>query len=152
MVYFLLSRIGIVYYLYPMKNTFVIIISIFIVTSCRYTNKELKEHIINTDSIAINYFPGDGTMDTVVAVKIIREKKNIEQLATFVAARSTAEKYNCGVDGSLHFFKMSKVIQDVDFRMNAGDCMHFSFLQKGELKTSVLTNEAKELLTALKNK
>jgi uncharacterized lipoprotein NlpE involved in copper resistance len=135
-----------------MKNILFTTLIILILVGCNNTNEELKKQISNSDSVAINFFRGDGTMDTVIEVKIIRDKKNIQQLASFISARSSNKRYDCGVDGSLHFFKMNKVIQDVDFRMNAADCMHFSFLQKGELKASKLSDEAKELLGSMRTR
>ncbi|MEO6722476.1 MAG: hypothetical protein ABIN67_19055 [Ferruginibacter sp.] len=151
-VFSFLNRYQALFYLYRMKNVLITTLIILSLASCNNTNEELKKHIINSDSVAINYFPGDGSMDTVIAVKIIRDQKDIQQLATFVSERSNNQQYSCGVDGSLHFFKMNKVIQDVDFRMNAADCMHFSFLQQGELKAGKLSNEAKEFLGSLKSK
>ena len=50
-------------------------------TSCNKPDKKIKERINNADSLAINYFKGDGTMDAVIAVKIVRDKKIMDQLA-----------------------------------------------------------------------
>ena len=44
-------------------------------------------------------------MDTVVGVKIIRDKKTVGQFATLISAETESENKNCGYDGSLHFFK-----------------------------------------------
>ena len=118
--------------------------------SCRHTNEELKARLVNADSVAINYFTGNGSMDTVVAVKVIRDKANIERLVSLISIGTITANYKCGVDGSLHFFKFNKVVQDIDFRMNEESCMQFSFLQRGELKASKLSREAKELLEMLK--
>jgi hypothetical protein len=106
----------------------------------------LKERINNADSIAINFFKGDGTMDTVVAVKIIRDKKVIENLSTLVCAASAKPTIKCGYDGSLHFFKNNLVVQDIDFRINDAACRYFTFKLSGELKATVLSTEAQKLL------
>ena len=119
-------------------------------TACRQANEELRERIINSDSIAINYFTGDGSMDSVISVKIIRDKQSIGQLASIISATTISANYKCGVDGSLHFFKINRVVQDVDFRMSNADCMQFSFLQQGQLKAAKLPGEAKELLEKLR--
>lgn len=101
--------------------------------------------------MAINYFKGDGTMDTVIAVKIIRDKQAIEQMATLIAERPIVKSSQCkGYDGSIHFFKMNQVVQDIDFRMEADDCMYFSFLQFGKLQTTALPGEAKNLISSYK--
>ena len=121
----------------------------FVLSGCDQSNEEIKERIIDSDSVAINYFRGDGNLDTVVAVKIIRDSGKIAQLAQFISAGPSSKKQNCGYDGSIHFFKMSKVIQDVNFRMNQANCMHFSFFQNGNFKTSELSTEAKALLDSI---
>lgn len=85
-------------------------------------------------------------MDTVVAVKIIRDKKTITNLSTVISASTAKPDLKCGLDGSLHFFKNNIVVQDIDFRMNDADCRYFTFKQSGELKATVLSDEANRLL------
>ena len=89
-------------------------------------------------------------MDTVVAVKIISDKMIITQLADLISTNAMSDIYKCGYDGSLHFFKQNKVIQDINFRMNDVNCMQFSFLQDGELAATKLTPEAKQLLESVR--
>ncbi len=117
--------------------------------SCKQSVTQLSAKIIDSDSMAINYFKGDGSMDTVIAVKIIRNKDQINQLAKMAGGHAT-DNFKCGYDGSLHFFKMGKVIQDIDFRMNDVQCMHFSFMLEGKLYTTGLSPEAKQLLEGLR--
>ncbi len=119
-------------------------------SACNWGNEKIKERITNSDSVAINYFKGDGSIDTVVAVKIIRDKKAINELAGLIAAKNISGNFKCGYDGSLHFFKMNHVIQDIDFKMNDADCMHFSFSLDGKLSATKLSPEAKQLLELLK--
>lgn len=123
---------------------------VIVFSACNNGNEKIKERVSNSDSVAINYFKGDGSMDTVVAVKIIRDKKTINELANLIAAKNSAGDFKCGYDGSLHFFKMNSVIQDIDFKMNDADCMHFSFSQEGKLTATKLSPEAKLLLESLK--
>lgn len=130
-----------------MKNIFYILIAACVLISCKHPDKELEQRISGADSMAINYFRGDGTMDTVVAVRIIRDKQQIKQIAGLIAASPAERNNKCGYDGSLHFFKMNQVVQDIDFRMNDGDCMYFSFLQNGKHQATGLSKEAKELIT-----
>lgn len=128
----------------------VIVALVFILTACNSTNKKIKEKISNTDSIVINYFRGDGSMDTVIAVKIVRDKKQIEQLVNLISASSAKPNLKCGYDGSLHFFKKNMVVQDIDFRMNEPACSYFSFRQEGNIAATILLPEAKQLLENLK--
>ena len=117
--------------------------------SCNESVTKLTEKITGADSLAINYFKGDGTMDSVIAVKIIADKNKINQLAK-LAGGHTTKNSNCGFDGSLHFFKNNQVIQDIQFRMNDTECAHFSFKLEGKLYSTELPDEAKALLQSLK--
>lgn len=135
-------------YIYIMKFLAIVICCIFFI-SCKESVTKLTEKVTGADSLAINYFKGDGTMDTVVTVKIISDKAKINQLAT-LAGGHTTQNFNCGFDGSLHFFKNSQVIQDIQFRMTDAQCAHFSFILEGKLYNTELSAEAKALLLSLK--
>ena len=120
-------------------------------TACRTgTNKNLKELTANADSVAINYFKGDGTVDTVVTVKIIRNENDINKLSDFVSANSTNPDAACGYDGSIHFFKQDSVVTDIYFRMNDEHCMLFSFLQDGKLTATTVSEDAKQFLEGVR--
>lgn len=133
-----------------MKQSLLIFSLVLIILSCNQSNELIKEQINHSDSVAINYFKGDGTMDTVVAVKIIKDPKIINQLADFVAQKNSKMNYSCGFDGSLHFFKMNKVIQDINFGMNKSGCSYFSFTLQGKMQSTELSAPAKELILSLK--
>jgi hypothetical protein len=119
-------------------------------TACHSTNKKLKAITVDADSVAINYFKGDGTLDTVVTVKIIRDRNDINKLSDYISANSTNPDVKCGYDGSLHFFKRDSVVQDIYFRMNDEHCMLFSFLQDGKLSATVLSEDAKQFLETVR--
>ena len=127
-----------------------IILAAVLFFSCNHSNKELKERLTLTDSAVINYFKGDGTMDTVITVKIIKDKNTLDQLKIFISEDVTKEKINCGYDGSLHFFKNNMVIQDIYFSMNSDECSQFSFSFKGVRSAAQLSGEAKKLLLQIK--
>jgi hypothetical protein len=133
-----------------MKNFLLLYGLVFIISSCNQSNDLIKEQIIHSDSVAINYFKGDGTMDSVVVVKIIKDQKIIDQLTHFVSQNKRKMNYSCGVDGSLHFFKMNKVIQDVNFGMNESGCSYFSFTLQGKMQATELSDAAKELIVSLR--
>lgn len=124
---------------------------VLIFCSCNRNQKIIAERLSITDSAAINFFAGNGTMDSVVSVTIIRDKKQLDTLAQFISDASTGEK-QCGVDGSIHFFRSNMVLQDIDFRMNDADCMHFRLKINGEWFTTKLSEEAKRFLERVKNK
>lgn len=117
--------------------------------ACNNTNKAFIEKVADADSVAINYYTGDGKMDTVVAVKVLRDKERMTQLSQFIGNKPT-DQNKCGYDGSLHYFKRGVVLQDVDFRMNDVQCMHFSFLLNGQLYSTALSAEARQLLESVR--
>ncbi len=133
-----------------MKNFLLLYGLVFIISSCNQSNGLIKEQIVHSDSVAINYFKGDGTMDSVVEVKIIKDQKIIDQLTDFVYQNNRKMNYSCGVDWSLHFFKMNKVIQDVNFGMNESGCSYFSFTLQGKMQATELSDAAKELIVSLR--
>lgn len=132
---------------------FAAIFLMFVFTACNKTHTALKEQIVNSDSVAINFFKGDGTMDTVVAVRIIRDKILINQLADLITEKKIDIKTNCGFDGSLHFFKMNQVIQDVNFVIQDKGCSQFSFklITDNHWEATGLSYVAKTLLLDFKN-
>lgn len=127
-----------------------IIFAAILFFSCKQSNKELKERLTLTDSVAINYFKGDGTMDTVVMVRMIKDKNTLNQLSDLIAEDIAKEKINCGYDGSLHFFRTGMVIQDIYFRMNNDDCSQFTFSFNRERSAGKLSAVAKKILLQLK--
>ncbi len=133
-----------------MKNFVVIACAVFFLSACNKNGKALKEKIVNADSVAINFFKGDGTMDTVVTVKIVRDKPSVEKLTNLICSASAALKNNCGYDGSIHYFKKNIVVQDIDFRMNSADCSQFYFLLDGQKVATKLTEDASLFLSGLK--
>jgi hypothetical protein len=132
-----------------MKYFSVVSVVVLCIVGCNKQGKLLKERIDNADSVAINYFKGDGSMDTVVTVKIIRDKKGIAKLANFITSGSSIQMGNCGYDGSLHFFKMNQVVQDVDFRMNDETCRRFYYSLDGRQTAAPLSVEAKDFLLTI---
>lgn len=133
-----------------MFRTYLLLIGVAILSSCSNPTG-IKELVAKSDSAAINFYKGDGSMDTVVHVRIIRDKKEIADLAGFLESAET-EHFKCGYDGSLHFFKGNAVIKDIDFRMNEDECMHFSFVMNGKLYSTKLSAAAKQFLESLNKK
>lgn len=121
-----------------------------VLASCHQEDKALKAVIVNADSVAINYFTGDGKVDSVTSVKIIRDKNIMQQLSDHITASQSEFKTGCGYDGTIHFFKNDKVVQDIKFRLNNTDCMQFSFIEDGQKAATLLSSEAKRFLTSLK--
>jgi hypothetical protein len=111
----------------------------------------IKDVIAGADSVAINYFKGDGTVDTVVNMVMLKDKSQISKLADYVEA-GKAEQYKCGYDGSIHIFKRHVVLQDINFTVNDVQCMHFSFLLNNKLYSTKLSAEALQFIKSVNKK
>ncbi len=113
--------------------------------------KGIKEVIAGADSVAINYFRGDGTADSVTNMVMLRNKSQISMLADYVETDKT-ENYKCGYDGSIHIFKRDAVLQDIDFSFNDVQYMHFSFLLNNKIFSTKLSAEALQFLKSVNTK
>ena len=133
-----------------MKLLILLLTACILLTACSHSNKKIKETLSNADSVAINYFTGDGKMDSVTSVKIVRDKKIIGQLTDQVSQKNISGEAKCGYDGSIHYFKKNVVVQDIFFRMNDDKCMQFTFSQDKKMISTELSKEAKKLLEELK--
>jgi hypothetical protein len=111
----------------------------------------IKEAIVNADSVAINFFKGDGTAEVVTNMVMLKDKGQMSQLAGFVESGKAAQ-YQCGFDGSIHIFKRDVALQDIDFSMNNAQCMHFSFLLNNTIFRTKLSTEALQFIKSLNKK
>jgi hypothetical protein len=126
------------------------LLGLLLFTACHSTNQAFLDKVKDADSVVINYFRGDGKMDTVVAVRTLKEKERLTLLSTFIAKGENAPAAKCGYDGSLHYFKRGMVLQDVDFTLHDVQCMQFAFLLNGKSFRTNLSPEAGQLLSGLK--
>lgn len=133
-----------------MKRILTAFIALAFFASCNDTTG-IKNFVAGSDSVAINFYKGDGRMDSVVKVVILRDSVQVSTLAGFIEAPQTHQN-KCGVDGSLHFFKRDVVLKDVDFTLDEAGCMQFSFFMEGKSYYTELSNEAKSFLSGLKSR
>lgn len=111
----------------------------------------IKEVIAGADSVAINYFRGDGTADSVTYMVMLRDKDQISKLADYVED-DKSENYKCGYVGSIHIFIRDAVTQDINFSSNNVQCMHFSFLLSDKIFSTKLSAEALQFLKSINKK
>jgi hypothetical protein len=111
----------------------------------------IKDVIAGADSVAINFFKGDGTADSVTNMVMLKDKNQFSQLANFVEGDKTAAS-KCGFDGSIHIFKRDLVLQDIDFSFNNAECMHFSFILNSKAFNTQLSPEALQFIKSLNKK
>jgi len=133
-----------------MKKILTAFLALAFLASCNDATG-IKDFVAGSDSVAINFYKGDGSMDAVVKVVVLRDSVQVNTLAGFIEAKQTHHN-KCGVDGSLHFFKRDVVLKDVDFRMDEAGCMQFSFFMNGKSYYTELSTKAKGFLSGLKSK
>ena len=129
-----------------------LVIITFIAISCNNVHQPTRTLLNNTDSIAINFFTGDGKMDSVTAVRIIKDKEAIVNIVQQATASIFTNKKTCGYDGSLHFFKSNRVVLDIWFKKNNPLCNAFEFVYNGKLVHTKLTSEMATMLHSFQKK
>lgn len=136
-----------------MKLNFLIILLgiATVIAACNSRNNIVYEQINQSDSVAINFFKGDGTMDTVVTVRIVRDSSTIAALADYVTAGNSEMQHTCGYDGSIHFFKNNTVVRDIYFS-NADSCRLFFFTDRGKRVGTTLPVAAAALIQSIRDK
>jgi hypothetical protein len=130
------------------KNCLLFLVVSTLLMACHTSNKEIRSAVENSDSVAVNYF-NEAVTDSVVAVKIIRDKHTMDQLTDLISADTTAFAPHSGVDGSIHFFKQDAVVEDVFFTLHNDSSMFFFFKQDGRIVATTLSPSAKQLLQSL---
>lgn len=99
------------------------------------------------DSVAVNIFTGNGRMDSVRKVHIIRDAATIGKLTEMICAAATGYQPHCGSDGSLHFFRNNQVVKDIYFRLGEAPCRQFSFQLEGKWSASTVNETAVQLIS-----
>lgn len=133
-----------------MKYIIVVLLVSIIYPACTNSAKQFIDKYAGADSIAINFFKTDGQMDTVTAVKIIRDKKTIEEITALIAGGKAAVNNKCTYEGSIHFFKNDRVVQDVFFNGSNKACRQFLFRLNGKDEATELDDKAKAYLLRLR--
>lgn len=128
-----------------MKNCF-LIAGLLLFISCTQSTG-IKKTLIVADSVAINYFKGNGTADSVVKMVMIKNKNQVIELSNFIDD-DIVHTGKCGFDGTIHFFMKDMVLKDIGFRYNDPSCMHFSFTLGGKHFCTKLSGKAKNFLSS----
>lgn len=131
------------------KLLFLLLIPAFLFSCNKPTG--IRDFVNGSDSVAINFFKGDGSKDSVVKMIMIRDTVGVKAMADFIESSRT-DNMKCGYDGSIHFFKKDMVLKDIDFRMNETGCMHFTFVMNNQVYSTKLSARAKAFLESAKNK
>ncbi len=134
-----------------MKYIILVLLVSIISSACTDPAKQFIDKYAGADSIVINFFKANGQMDTVTAVKIIRDKKSIEEITAMIAAGPASVNNKCIHQGSIHFFKNDRVVQDVFFSSSNEACRQFLFRLNGKDAATELDDKAKAYLLRLKS-
>lgn len=120
--------------------------------SCNNVHEQGRKIIEHSDSVAVNYFTGDGKIDSVTKVTMIKSKEDITSLENEATAATFKAEKKCGYDGSIHFFKNNRVVLDVWFKKNDEKCNAFEFTYQGKLVHTKMSKKAIELLNGVQTK
>lgn len=106
----------------------------------------MSSKLSGADSVIINFYePGTETIGRTVTTT---EKNAIKRLTEFISGKE-AELFKCGYDGNILFFEKEKPASDVSFKFSDESCRHFLLDVKGELVSTIMSNEAADFLRSL---
>ena len=89
---------------------------VYFFSSCAQPDKAWRERLVNIDSVAINFFAGNGSMDSVVGVTVVRDAATIDSIRQWITAEQAKPSNEpCGPQASMHFFGMGKVMHDAEW-------------------------------------
>jgi hypothetical protein len=120
--------------------------------SCNNVHEQGRNIIEHSDSVAVNFFTGDGKIDSVTKVAMIKLKEDISLIENEATAATFNADKKCGYDGSLHFFKKNRVVLDIWFKKNDEKCNAFEYTYQGKLVHTKMGNKAIELLNGVQSK
>ena len=108
----------------------------------------LQQYLINSDSIAINfYLPGT---QNVEKVEIIRDSVKIRNFIRLMQEAKVREA-GCEPTGDLHFFDQNQVILSAGFAAT-DSCNSISYQLDGKAWITDLNSEAQQIIALNRNK
>ena len=117
---------------------------IFFLASCG--TPAVKSKLSGSDSVVIHYyFPATDSVSKTINTT---QKAAINKLIGF-ADGPKSEKYKCGYDGDMVFYKQNQQTQSVKFKYKDKSCRHFLMDIDGKLVSTKLNNEAFDFFTSL---
>jgi hypothetical protein len=120
----------------------ILLIGLYACTSNTAINKKLK----GCDSLVITFNAPD--TDSVIKEVTATETRAIQKLARFLKGKET-ERYNCGYDGNMLFFKGGRQVLPVVFKFRDKGCQAFIYDLDNKTVSTTMGNEAVDFLTSL---
>lgn len=122
----------------------------WLLASCSRSDTAWRERMVQIDSVAINFFPGDGTMDSVTKVMVVRDTATIDSIRKWMTAeKSSKPSKPCGPQASFHFFAMGKVMHDAE--VTTSDCGLIQYRWQGQTYFNKLPGEMLRWMEAQRN-
>jgi hypothetical protein len=108
-----------------------VVVLLFCFAACSQPDKAWRTRLVHIDSVAINMFPGNGSMDSVLGVTVIRDKGTIDSICRWVTeAQADKPSTPCGPQASLHFFSRGMVMHDAELGTAACGVLNYRFQGK----------------------
>ena len=120
-------------------------IVLFFLAACS-GGSAVSKQLAGSDSLVINF--NEPQTNNIEKTMTTTESKAIKKLAGYVDGKK-AEEYKCGYDGNLVFYKDGILLGDVAFNYSGNGCRHFIQSVDGKLSSSIMSNEAADLLKSL---
>lgn len=126
-----------------MRGFLFLVLSI-VLFSCKQS--AIGKQLSGADSLVINF--NDPQTNMIKKTVATAESNAINRLSEFVDAKKS-ELYKCGYDGNMIFYAKGEKKMDISFKYTIDSCRHFIFDMNGELKTTMMSNEAADFLKSL---
>lgn len=105
----------------------------------------LQHYLKTADSASVAFYsPGDTNLHIT-----INDKASVEKLGGFIDGENSAP-VKCGDSGSIWFYEGGKKKMEVNFSMT-GDCHVFSYMLNDKLHTRIMSSDAQEYITGIKD-
>jgi hypothetical protein len=123
-----------------------ILVAVFFFTQFSCTQPAIVKKLKGCDSLVIAFGkPGSGGFTREITTT---ETKAIQKLARFLHGAET-EKYKCGFDGNMLFFKAGRPVMPVVFKYSESGCRAFEFDLDNKVISTKMSNEAADFLKSL---
>ena len=120
----------------------ILILSIFIISSCCLLNINKSDILTQADMVRISFYAyEDEKLNENYQSIELTKKEEISHILSFIS-NSNAKFYKCGYHGSIDFLKNGKSIleEKMQFNLSSG-CKHIVFIKNDHLYSKRLSEE-----------
>jgi hypothetical protein len=120
--------------------------SFLVVFLASCSGSSLSKKLNGSDSLVVQFnTPGTQLIEKTISTT---NHNAIRELAGFVDGKES-EKYKCGYDGNLLFYKKGSLDADISFNYGREGCRHFIMINGDSLKATRMSNKAADFLKGL---